>query len=263
MAQSAAAQAVVPDNNHALFDYLLRLGDDSLILGHRLSEWCGHGPALETDLALTNVALDLVGRARLLLTYAGEIEGAGRDEDALAYGREVRDWRNVLLTEQTNGDFGVTIVRQFLFDAFDLALLRALTGSTDPKLAEIAEKAIKETEYHLRFSSDWIVRLGDGTEESHRRVQRALDDLWVFTGELFTASESERAIAATGIGPDPASLRTAWLATVDSVLAEATLQRPADGWMQAGGKTGVHGEGLGYLLAEFQSVQRAHPGLTW
>jgi ring-1,2-phenylacetyl-CoA epoxidase subunit PaaC len=249
--------------NDALVDYLLRLGDDSLVLGHRLSEWCGHGPALETDLALTNVALDLVGRARLFLTYAGDLEGAGRDEDALAYGRDVRQWRNLLLTEQDNGDFGVTIVRQFLFDAFDLELLRALSRSADPRLAGIAEKSVKETEYHLRFSADWVVRLGDGTEESHRRVQRALDDLWSFTGELFTASETERAVAAAGIAPDPVTLRDAWLATVDTVLADATLTRPADGWMQSGGKTGMHGEGLGYLLAEFQSVQRAYPGLTW
>ena len=254
--------------------YVLRLGDNALILGHRLSEWCGHGPVLEEDIALTNIALDLVGQARKYLSYAGRLEGRGRGEDDLAFLRDERDFRNVLLVEQPNGptsggsagrggDFGVTIARQWLFDQWHVELLAALRDSADTELAAMAVRALKEATYHLRHSSEWIIRLGDGTEESHRRIQAAIDELWRFTGELFTADDIDEAAVAAGIGPDPAALRPAWNAAIDEVLHEATLTRPADGWMYRGGKQGEHTEHLGYLLAEMQHLQRTHVGAEW
>ena len=247
----------------ALFEYLLRLGDDRLVLGHRLSEWCGHAPILEEDIALANIALDLVGQANLLLKLAGEVEGKGRSEDALAYFREAIEFRNVLMAELPNGDFAVTIVRQFLFDAYDQLLLDALTRSADGELAGIAGKAVKEARYHLRHSAEWVVKLGDGTAESHGRAQAALDDLWRFTGEPFLADDLDRSLAAAGVAPDPASLREPWLARVREVVAAATLRLPEDRSVARGGRQGLHTEHLGHVLAEMQSVVRAHPGAEW
>lgn len=248
----------------ALFDTLLRLGDTSLVLGHRLSEWCGHAPDLEEDVALANIALDLVGHARLLLSYAGEVEGRGRDEDALAFLRDAADYRNHPLVEQPNRDFGHTIARQFLHDAWALELYGRLTESTDGRLAGIAAKALKETRYHLRHSAGWVVRLGDGTAESRARMADAFDRLWRFTGGMFAADAADRALAAAGVAPDPASLRPAWEERVDAVLAEATLPaRPATAGMGGGMGGGGRTEHLGYLLAEMQFLQRAYPGAAW
>jgi ring-1,2-phenylacetyl-CoA epoxidase subunit PaaC len=247
----------------ALFSYLLRLGDTSLVLGQRLAEWVGHSPALEEDLGLANLSLDLVGQARLLLTYAGEIEGKGRDEDALAFLRDAPEFVNLTLAEQLNGDFGRTIVRQFLLDAWQLEVYEGLLQSSDPRLAGIAAKAIKETRYHFRFSSGWLVRLGDGTAQSHQRVQDALSDLWRFTTELFVADEVDTALAASGVAPDLTVLQPRWLARVDEVLKEATLARPAPIAYQWHGKRGVHTEHLGHMLAEMQHLQRTYPGAQW
>ena len=246
-----------------LFAYLLRLGDDRLILGHRLSEWCGHGPILEEDIALSNIALDLLGQANLLLQLAGEVEGAGRDQDALAFFREATDFRNVLLVERANGDFGDTIVRQFLYSLHATLVLERLQRSAHPTLAGIAAKAYKESRYHVRHSGEWIVRLGDGTEESHRRVQGALDRAWRFTGELCEGDGVEARLVAAGLAVDPGSVREAWRAQVAEVVGLATLALPADGPMQRGGRTGRHTEALGHLLAELQIVARSHPGATW
>jgi ring-1,2-phenylacetyl-CoA epoxidase subunit PaaC len=247
----------------ALFSYVLRLGDTSLVLGQRLAEWVGHSPALEEDLGLANLSLDLVGQARLLLTYAGEIEGKGRDEDTLAFLRDAPEFVNMTLAEQPNGDFGRTIVRQFLLDAWQLEVYEGLLQSNDPRLAGIAAKAIKETRYHFRFSSGWLVRLGDGTEESQQRVQAALSELWRFTTELFVADEVDTALAASGVAPDLTVLQPRWLARIDEVLKEATLTRPAPIAYQWHGKRGVHTEHLGHMLAEMQHLQRTYPGAQW
>jgi ring-1,2-phenylacetyl-CoA epoxidase subunit PaaC len=247
----------------ALFLYTLRLADNALILGHRLSEWIGHAPLLEEELALGNVALDFIGQARALYGYAGEVEGKGRDEDALAYLRDAPDFRNILLVEQPNSDFAHTIVRQFLYSAFMHPLWRALTRSRDATLAAIAAKAEKEVAYHLRHASEWLIRLGDGTAESHRRAQAALDELWPYAGEMFESDAVEQALIAGGIAADPAPLHEDWQRRVDSVLAEATLTKPAGTWMQSGGRSGRHSEHLGHLLAEMQFLQRAYPGATW
>jgi ring-1,2-phenylacetyl-CoA epoxidase subunit PaaC len=244
-----------------LVQFALRRADDALVLGHRLSEWCGHAPILEEDIALANLALDLIGQARELYALAAELEDAGHDEDFFAYLRRERDYRNLLLVEQPNGDFAVTIARQFLYSAFVDPWWRALAGSTDKRLAAIAAKAEKESAYHLRHSAEWFIRLGDGTPESHRRAQEALEKLWPYTGEMFAAEDA--ALVAAGICIDPPALRVAWNATVNDVLARATLQRPRDGWMQSGGREGRHSEHLGHLLAELQYLQRAHPGATW
>jgi ring-1,2-phenylacetyl-CoA epoxidase subunit PaaC len=243
--------------------YLLRLADTSLVLGQRLGEWVGHAPALEEDLGLANLSLDLVGQARLLLTYAGEIEGRGRSEDDLAMSRDQSDFFNLALAEQPNGDFGHTIVRQMLLDAFQLELYEALQHSKDARLAEIAAKALKETRYHFRYSAGWVVRLGDGTEESHRRVQQSLDALWRFTQEFFAADDVDEAMAREGIAPVLAELAPRWSARVDEVLREATLKRPADVRYSWHGKRGDHTEHLGYLLAEMQFLHRTYPGATW
>jgi ring-1,2-phenylacetyl-CoA epoxidase subunit PaaC len=247
----------------AKLEFVLRLGDNALVLAQRLSEWCGKGPVLEEDLATTNTALDLLGQARLWLTYAGELEGRGRDEDALAYRRDAHAFRNALLVEQPNGHYGDTIARQFYFDAFHLTLLRALASSSDARVADIAAKSAKEAAYHLERSTDWVIRLGDGTEESHRRMQRSVDDLWMYTGELFDADAVDREMAAAGVAPDLASLREPWLATIREVFAEATLAVPGETYMQRGGKQGVHTEKLGYLLAEMQYLQRSYPDARW
>lgn len=248
----------------ALLTYLLRLGDTSLVLGHRLSEWCGHAPELEEDIALINVALDLVGLSRALLTYAGEVEGADRDEDRLAYFRDDTQYRNLLLVERPNGNFADTIARQFVYDAFAVEFWGALTACRDERLAGIAAKALKEARYHRRHSSEWAIRLGDGTELSHRRMQDALDEIWPYTGEMFEMDAVDEALVAAGLGVDLAALKPAWDAHIDRVLEEATLARPADGWMQTGGKRlGRHSEHLGHLLAEMQWLPRAMPDARW
>ncbi len=247
----------------ALVEFLLRIGDNALILGHRVSEWCGRGPALEEDIALANTALDLIGQTQLWLGLAGEVEGKGRSADDLAYLRDGYEFRNILLVERPNGDFGKTLMRQFLFDAWHYSLLKALKGSTDRRIAEIAEKAFKEVSYHLDRSRDLIIRLGDGTAESHRRMQEALDELWAFTGEMFIGDASDTVLAQVGVTPEPQSLKAGWDEIVSDALAEATLKRPADGYMHKGGRRGVHTEHLGYILAELQFLQRAYPGATW
>jgi ring-1,2-phenylacetyl-CoA epoxidase subunit PaaC len=243
--------------------YVLRLGDTSLVLGQRLSEWIGHAPELEEDLALANLSLDLIGQARLLLTYAGELEGRGRDEDALAFLRDAPEFANLTLAEQPNGDFGRTIVRQWLIDGWQLEVYQALTGSSDTRLAAIAAKALKETRYHHRFSSGWLVRLGDGTEESHARVQSALDTLWPYTVELFAEDELDRTMTHRGVAPPLSDVQAAWLRRIDEILAEATLQRPKDRPYSWHGKRGQHSEHLGYILAEMQHLQRTYPGARW
>ncbi|OYU92369.1 MAG: phenylacetate-CoA oxygenase subunit PaaI [Bradyrhizobiaceae bacterium PARB1] len=250
-------------NESPLVLYALRRADDALILGHRLSEWCGNAPMLEEDMALANIGLDLIGQARELYTYAGKVEGAGNDEDRLAYLRDVRQYRNLLLVEQPNGDFARTIIRQFLYSAFADLYWRAMMTSPDATLAAIAAKSEKESAYHLRHSSEWVIRLGDGTDESHRRAQVALDDLWAFTGELFHVDDSDRNLSADGVVIDPERLRSAWRATIDDVLKTATLTLPARDWMQKGGRSGHHSEHLGHLLSELQSLQRSFPGATW
>lgn len=246
-----------------LFAYVLGLADDALILGHRLSEWSGQAPVLEEDIALSNLALDLIGQARLFYARAGEVEGRGRDEDALAYLRDEHEFANLLLTEQPNGDFAATMVRQLFYAAFKHPFYEALTRSQDRQLADIAGKAVKEMAYHVRHAGEWVIRLGDGTEESHRRATAALDDLWMYTGEMFEVGEGVAALIEAGIAIDPARIRPAWDATIDRVLGEATLRRPADRWMQSGGRRGRHSEHLGHLLAEMQVLHRAHPGAVW
>ena len=243
--------------------YALRRADDALILGHRLSEWCGHAPMMEEDMALANMGLDLIGQARELYTYAAKVEGADNDEDKFAYLRDVRQYRNLLLVEQPNGDFARTIVRQFLYSAFADLYWRAMMASRDESLAAIAAKSEKESAYHLRHSSEWVIRLGDGTEESHRRAQAAIDDLWAYTGELFHSDEGDKALIADGVALDPESLRAGWTKTVTAVLRAATLKGPATTWMQKGGRSGHHSEHLGHLLSELQTLQRSFPGATW
>lgn len=249
--------------NQFLFEYLVRLGDDSLILGHRLSELCGHGPILEEDIATTNISLDLIGQATNILKYAGEVEGKGRDEDALAFLRYAREYKNVLLVEQPNGDFGMTIVRQFLFDAYRKLLFEGLVSSSDENLAAISEKALKETKYHLRHSAEWVIRLGDGTEESHRRVQESLDTLWRYSSELFYTDEVETELEAKGVIPSLAEIEVKWRKYVAEILSEATLKIPDNNWKMQGGRKGLHSEHLGYILTELQYMQRAYPGMKW
>jgi len=245
------------------FRYAVHLGDTSLILAQRLGEWVGHAPALEEDLALANISLDLLGQARYLFSYAGEIEGKGRGEDELAFLRDPSEFANLALVEQPNGDFGHTIVRQFLIDAWQLELFEQLQSSKDARLAALAEKALKETRYHFRFSAGWLVRLGDGTEESHMRVQTALDALWRFTSEMFASGAMDQAAVAAGIAPDPVSLRAAWSESVDRVLNEATLRRPSDVAYRWHGKRYEHSEHLSRLLAEMQFMQRTYPSAKW
>lgn len=258
---TAAHDTVAPDAT--LFEFLLRIGDNALILGHRVSEWCGHSPALEEDIALSNTALDLIGQTQLWLGLAGDVEGKGRSADDLAYLRDGYAFRNILLVERPNGDYGKTLMRQFLFDAWHYLLLKALRTSTDRRIAEIAEKGFKEVSYHLDRSRDLVIRLGDGTQESNRRLQVALDDLWPFTGEMFVSDALDAPLIEAGIIPAPDGLHASWNEIVDEALAEATLRRPADGYMHKGGRRGVHTEHLGFILAELQFLQRAYPGATW
>ncbi len=243
--------------------YALRRADDALVLGHRLSEWTGRAPMLEEELALANIGLDLIGQARALYAYAAEVEGAGNDEDQYAYLRDAPQYRNLLLAELPNGDFAHTIARQVFYAAFSDPYWRAMMRSSDPALAAIAAKSEKESAYHLRHAADWLIRLGDGTEESHRRAQDAVDALWPYTGEMFEADEPERALIADGVAVDPGSLRETWDATVGEALREATLTRPRGTWMQHGGRVGRHSEHLGHLLTELQYMQRTYPGATW
>jgi ring-1,2-phenylacetyl-CoA epoxidase subunit PaaC len=246
-----------------LSEYLLRLGDDRLILGHRLSEWCGHGPILEEDIALANMALDLVGQANLLLGLAGEAEGQGKNADTLAYFREAVEFRNALIVELPRGDFAFTIARQFLVSVFEMLHLEKLQSSTHGDLAGVAAKAFKETRYHARHSADWMLKLGDGTADSHTRVQNAVNDLWRFTGELFEVDAVERDLVADGVATDRAALREPWRSEVTRVLQAATLSVPDDGFMQRGGREGRHTEHLKLLLAEMQIVARSFPGAEW
>ena len=260
---SASAAKQQPAAADVLRRYALSVGDTSLILAQRLGEWVGHAPALEEDLALANIGLDLLGQARHLLTFAAQLQGGGCSEDDLAFLRDPQDFLNLGLVEQPNGDFGQTIVRQFLVDAWQLELFERLQRSGEAKFAELAAKAIKETRYHFRFSSGWMVRLGDGTEESHRRMQSALDALWRFTHEMFVASPVEADAVALGVAPDPASLAAGWSSRVDEVLKQATLAKPADVPYAWHGKRGQHGEHLSRLLAEMQFMQRTYPGAQW
>lgn len=252
-----------PVIENPLFEFVTRLGDDRLILGHRMSEWCGHGPILEEDIAMSNIALDLIGHASALLALAGEIEGKGRDADALAYFRDGVAFRNLLMVELPNGDFGFTMVRQFLFDAYSVLQWDALTHAADERVAALAAKSLKEDKYHLRHSSEWVVRLGDGTAESHDRAQRALDALWRYTGELFDHDAVDDAVAAQGIAVDHEALQARWRTMVADVVQRATLTLPADGPMRRGGRAGRHTEHLGHLLSEMQIVARSHPGASW
>ena len=256
-------QRAAGNGQQALTEYLLRLGDDRLVLGHRTSEWCGHGPVLEEDIALANIALDLLGQATLFLKQAGQSEGQGRDEDALAYWRDETQFRNLQLVELPKGDFGFTILRQFLFSSWSFHHLEALSRSGHAELAALAAKALKETRYHVRHSGEWVVRLGDGTEESHRRIQDSLDELWPWTGELAWQDEVDRELQTAGIVPDLETLREPWQSMVTEVLGRATLALPPGPMRMTGGRRGRHTEHLGHMLAEMQIVARSHPGATW
>lgn len=247
----------------ALVEYCVRLGDDALILGHRLSEWSGQAPTLEEDIALSNLSLDMIGQARLLYTLAGEREGLGRDEDKFAYFRDAAGFSNCLLVEQPNGDFAATVVRHLLFAAMMHPYYEAMANSRERALAEIAAKAAKEMAYHVRHAAEWAIRLGDGTEESRRRMTDALDDLWGYSGELFEMDAIETSLAAKGIAPDRTAIRPRFEATISRVLAEATLAAPKPRHMQTGGRAGRHTEHLGHLLAEMQVLARAHPEAVW
>jgi len=244
-------------------EYLLRIGDSTLVLGQRLSEWCGHAPVLEEDIALANIALDLIGQSRLVLTHAGEVEGEGRDEDQLAFLRPENQFRNVTLVELPNDDFGRTVMKSFLFCTFLSELWASLASSTDSALAAIAGKSVKESRYHVQHAGQWVTRLGDGTEESHGRMQAALDALWPYTAELFAPTPVDEAVRSTGAGVEWASLRGAWEAAVLPVLRDATLGVPAASAFLSRGKFGVHSEHMGHLLTEMQYLQRAYPGATW
>ena len=247
----------------ATLEYATRLGDDSVVLGHRISEWISYGPFLEEDIAYGNVSLDYIGRARMFYTYAAELANDGRDEDDFAYMRNDREYRNLLLMEMPKGDFAYSQVRQLFADVYYTYLLPELLKSKDETLSAIAAKAIKETKYHLRRSRDWVLRLGDGTEESHKRTQKAVDALWGYTHELFDMDETEQLLADEGIGVDVSKLRDPWLAKVTEILTEATLTVPTEEWAVRGGRTGYHTENLGHMLTEMQIVHRSHPGCKW
>lgn len=266
--------------------YTLQLADNALIIGHRISEWCGHGPVLEQDIAITNTALDHLGQARSFYQRAAEIfnalpaadknnifvstplqtkiaSGESLDEDDLAYLRDGWDYRNILLVEQPNKDWAYTIVRSFFYDTFNFLLYTELQKSTDETIAAIAEKSLKEVTYHLRWSSEWMIRLGDGTDESHARMQHAVNDRWPYTGEMFMVSAADKAMADTGIGVTPDSIKSEWMKRIVAVMADATLAIPTEGWMQEGGKEGRHSEHLGFILPELQYIQRAYPNMKW
>lgn len=262
---SAGSLASVPstDADALVAQYALQLGDDALILSHRLSEWCAHAPELEEDVALANLALDLLGQARTLLTYAGSLEGRGRSEDDLAFLRTEREFRNVLLVEQANGDFAVTIARQLYFATYQGELYAALRESTDPVLAGLAAKAVKEVAYHRDHAEQWTLRLGDGTAESHRRMRDGLELLWPYTAELFSADPVASALVESGVAVDPRTLRSAWEASIAAVLDAAALTMPTGSWQPRGGREGKHTEGFGLLLGEMQALHRQIPGAKW
>jgi ring-1,2-phenylacetyl-CoA epoxidase subunit PaaC len=249
--------------NKQLVQYILGIADNSLILGQRLSELCGHGPSLETDIALTNISLDLFGQVRNYFQYAAEIQGNETSEDTLAFLRKEHQYTNVLLVEQPNTDFAYVIARQFLFDVYHQLLLEKMQSSKDDILAAIAHKSIKEVNYHVRFSSDWIRRLGDGTEESHARVQQAINDLWIFTDELFHLTEADLAMIESAVGVDVSSLKELYYNKVNQVLLESTIEIPQVEYFQKGGKLGTHSEHMGYILTEMQFMQRTYPNMTW
>jgi ring-1,2-phenylacetyl-CoA epoxidase subunit PaaC len=249
--------------DNKLIQYILGIADNSLILGQRLGELCGHGPSLETDSALTNISLDLLGQTRSYYQYVTDLQGEGVTEDSIAFLRLEREYKNALLVEQPNTDFGYVIARQFLFDVYHLALLQELQHSKDSQLAAIAVKSIKEVLYHTRFSSDWIKRLGDGTPESHGRIQTAINDLWIYTDELFQPTEAETAMLAQGIGVDLTQLKANYYHDVSAVLTEATLTTPVVEYYQKGGKQGIHSEHMGFILTELQYMQRAYPNMNW
>ena len=247
-----------------LYNYILGIADNSLILGQRLGELCGHGPSLETDIAETNISLDLFGQVRSYYQYAAQVSGdENSTEDTIAFLRLEREYKNVLLVEQPNTDFGYIIARQFLFDGYHLLFLRVLQDSTDETLAAIAKKSIKEVSYHWRFSSDWIRRLGDGTEESHKRIQEAIDELWMYTDELFHQTDADKAMIAIGVGVDTVQLKEAYYIAIKEVLTEATLTIPESKYWHKGGKNGIHTEHMGYLLADMQYMQRTYPNMEW
>lgn len=250
-------------SDEALFQYCLRLGDSSLVLGHRLSEWCGHGPILEEDIALTNIALDLIGQSRILLSHAAEVEGKGRTEDDLAYLRDVMNFRNFLLVEQPNGDFACTMARQFLYSNYCYHLYAELKNSSNSILAAFAEKSLKEITYHLRHCSEWVVRLGDGTEKSKYKIQAAFDDLWMFTSDMFAMDEVDSTLIKEGVAVDLNLVKNKWDKTVTEILAKAKLNIPQNSFMLVGSREGKHTEHLGYLLAEMQFLPRAYPGAKW
>ena len=252
------------DRDAAYFEFLCRMGDNTLVLGHRVSEWCGHAPVLEEDIALANTALDLIGQTQMWLGLAGEVEGKGRSADDLAMLRDAWHFRNVLLAEQPNGDFGQTMMRQFLFDAWHLIMLRALMESSETRVAEIAAKSVKEVQYHVERSADTVIGLGDGTSESHARMQAALNLLWPYVGEMFAPDEVDAAMQEAGIAPDLEALRAEYDAYVAQVMSEATLDIPESRYAHKGGKSGFqHSEHLGHILTQMQWLQRAYPGATW
>ncbi|WP_264511041.1 1,2-phenylacetyl-CoA epoxidase subunit PaaC [Flavobacterium sp. N1719] len=249
--------------SNSKINYILGIADNALILGQRLSELCGHGPSLETDIATTNIALDLLGQTRSYYQYAAELQGGEATEDTLAFLRKEREYKNVLLVEQPNTDFGYVMARQYLFDVFHLLLLEQLQNSNDDVLAAIAKKSIKEVSYHKRFSGDWIKRLGDGTEESHHRIQEAFDNLWTFTNELFLMTADDTAMVEAGVGVDVAALKAAWTQEITALLTEATLTVPDLKYFLKGGKEGIHSEHMGFILTEMQYMQRTYPNMTW
>lgn len=249
--------------NNNLIQYIYGIADNSLILGQRLGELCGHGPSLETDIAMTNISLDLLGQVRSYYQYAAKLIGNGATEDTIAFLRKEREYKNVLLVEQPNQDFAYSISRQFLFDIFHLLMLEQLQNSSDATLSAIAKKSIKEVSYHTRFSSDWIRRLGDGTEESHNRIQEAINNLWSFTDELFHQTDADKAMVAEGIGVDVSILKDSFYKKVSTILMESTLLTPELQYFQKGGKQGVHSEHMGFLLAELQYMQRTYPNMNW
>lgn len=250
-------------NQQVLAQFLLHIGDSQLILSHRLSEWCGHAPELELDIAVANIGLDLLGQARNALTLAGELEGLGRDEDQLAYFRGEREYFNLLLCEQPNGDFAQTIVRQWLMDHYHALLLDALTGSQDKAVAAFATKSLKEVKYHIRFSTAWMERLSLGSEEAHQKMQQGLDNLWRYTQELFALTDAEKQLVAEGVIPDVEALKATWSSNVEAELNRFELTIPALGAYRSGAKQGLHTEHLGFILAELQYIQRSYPNMTW
>jgi ring-1,2-phenylacetyl-CoA epoxidase subunit PaaC len=249
--------------NNSLIDYTIHLADNALILAQRNAEWCAHGPILEQDIAITNISLDLIGQARNFYQYAATLKADGSDEDSLAYLRDVREYKNCLLVEQPNGDWGQTILRQFFFSSYQYLLYEQLQQSKDEQLAAIAAKALKEVTYHVRWSSEWVIRLGDGTEESHKRMLKAISEIWGYTGELFLVANYEEVAIKEGYAVDVAALQNKWEEKVKEVFAEAGLPFPAATFQQTGGKTGMHSEHMGYILADLQFMQRAYPGCEW